>query len=157
DDAKNWNDLFEEYIQACAFRTAFAGNNLPTFNKVPTQKYEFKFNNIDDVITLYYRDSNYGLPFSSTVSTTLEGSLKGINLWSDTYKNKNTYGPVILGSKSAVDVQPTGFVFHNVGRITTNEDVTLRFTTSSNPDEKLYIFVQDEPSSQQDYTTEVTQ
>ncbi|MBP5357634.1 MAG: hypothetical protein J6Y69_00430 [Treponema sp.] len=157
-DVKSWNDLFEEYIQACGFRTEFAGNTLPTFNRVPAHYYEFKFNNIDDEITLYYRDSNNSSPFSSNVSTTLEGKLKGINLWSDPYKNKNTYGPVVLGSNSTVDIQPSGFVFHNVGRVTTNEDVTLRFTTTTNQYEKLYIFVQDyEPSNQQDYTTEVTQ
>ncbi|MBP5452437.1 MAG: hypothetical protein J6Y16_09410 [Treponema sp.] len=163
---KTWNDLFEEYIQACAFRTAFAGDKpLPTFNKVPgpEQNRPYTMANTNGSVTLYaaigYDSNHYSLSSKSeNVSATLEGSLKGINLWSDNYKNKSTYGPVILGSNSAVDVQPTGFVFHNVGRITKDEDVTLRFTTTSNQNEKLYIFVQDyEPSNQHDTTEEVTQ
>ncbi|MBO7639491.1 MAG: hypothetical protein J6S91_11005, partial [Treponema sp.] len=135
------------------------GDTLPTFNKVPAAKDTFNINNNSFEVdtTLYARVGNQNSLISHDVSTTLEGTLKGINLWSDNYTNKSTYGPVILGSNSAVDVQPTGFVFHNVGKAT-QDSVTLRFTTSSNRDEKLYIFVQDyEPSSQQDYTTEVTQ
>ncbi|MBP5754210.1 MAG: hypothetical protein J6W60_15320, partial [Treponema sp.] len=110
---KTWDDLFEEYIQACAFRTEFAnthflsnGDTLPTFNKVPAAKDTFNINNNSFEVdtTLYARVGNQNSLISHDVSTTLEGTLKGINLWSDNYTNKSTYGPVILGSNSAVDV-----------------------------------------------------
>ena len=160
-DRKEWDDLVEEYLQACVFRTEFSNtHNLPTFNKVPATIDTFRINNntYDENTTLYVWVGNQNYLTSESVSTTLEGTLKGINLWGGTYKNKNTYGPAILGSSSAVEIQPSGFVFHNIGRVTTDDEVTLRFTTTTNQNEKLYIFVQDyEPSNQQDYTTEVTQ
>ena len=137
---------------------------MPTFNKIPGSEQDFSYTiaNTNGTATLYatvgYDSYHYSLDSMTDVNPTLEGTLKGINLWGETYKNKNTYGPAILGSSSAVEIQPSGFVFHNVGRVTTNNEVTLRFTTTTNPNEKLYIFVQDyEPSNQQDYTPEVTQ
>ncbi|MBO4319086.1 MAG: hypothetical protein J5857_01295 [Treponema sp.] len=155
---RSWAQLMEEYIQACAFRTTFAGNHgLDTFNVVPNDTYTTSINGAGPNVTLYAMLDNSGLLTSMNVPNTLEGTLKGINLWSGNYRNKTTYGPVILGSSSAVDVQPTGFVFHNVGKATQDE-VTLRFTTSSNSNEKLYIFVQDnKASSDKDLTVEVTQ
>ena len=158
---RSWNQLMQEYIQACGFRTAFAGSKNPaleTFNKVPSQKYQFT---IDDTagnsITIYTKLDTSGLFISRNVDNTLEGTLKGINLWSYDYRNKSTYGPALLSSNTSVDIQPTGFVFRNIGKANVDE-VTLRFTTSSNSNEKLYIFVQDyKASNQQDLTSEVTQ
>ncbi len=156
---RSWNDLMKEYIQACGFRTAFAaGHGLETFNVVPSSKYYYSIiNDAGSEITIYAQLDNTAFLTSRDVSNTLEGTLKGINLWSSDYRNKSTYGPVILSPNSSVDVQPTGFVFRNVGQAT-QDSVTLRFTTSSNSNEKLYIFVQDYmASSTQDTTAEVTQ
>lgn len=156
---RSWNELMEEYIQACAFRTAFAKSKNPaleTFNTVPNQKYPFTIDNTaGSKITIYTELDNTGFLYSREVDNTLYGSLKGINLWSSDYRNKSTYGPALLSSSSSVEVQPTGFVFHNVGKAT-QDSVTLRFTTSSNPNEKLYIFVQDYETGS-DSTAEVTQ
>ncbi len=156
---RSWNDLMKEYIQACGFRTAFAaGHGLETFNVVPSSKYYYSIiNDAGSEITIYAQLDNTAFLTSRDVSNALEGTLKGINLWSSDYRNKSTYGPVILSPNSSVDVQPTGFVFRNVGQAT-QDSVTLRFTTSSNSNEKLYIFVQDyKASSTQDTTAEVTQ
>ena len=161
---RSWNDLMKEYIQACSFRTAFAvkdsEHKLETFNVVPEDRYEYSiiYGAGNGNITLYIRyDNQSNLVHYDYGQNTLEGTLKGINLWNNTYKNSSTYGPVILSPNSSVDVQPTGFVFRNVGKATEDE-VTLRFTTSSNSNEKLYIFVQDYmASSTQDTTEEVTQ
>ena len=156
---RSWNQLMEEYIQACAFRTAFARSKNPaleTFNKVPPQKYSFTIDNTaEDEITIYTKLDNTGFFISKNVGNTLEGTLKGINLWSYDYRNKSTYGPALLSSNTSVDIQPTGFVFRNIG-VATENSVTLRFTTSSNSNEKLYIFVQDNVTGS-DSTAEVTQ
>ncbi|MBP5441683.1 MAG: hypothetical protein J6Y60_00415 [Treponema sp.] len=145
--AVTWDWLFKEYIKACGFRPAFEANHhqYPQYslNCVPGEKYTTNIYGSNDSVALYAKvgyDDNW---VSSTVSNTLNGTLKGINLWSYSYRNKSTYGPALLSSNTSVDVQPTGFVFRNIGRVTTNEPVTLRFTTSSNENEKLYIFVQD--------------
>lgn len=161
---RSWNDLMKEYIQACGFRTAFAvkdsEHKLETFNVVPEDRYEYSiiYGAGNGNITLYIRyDNQSNLVHYDYGQNALEGTLMGINLWNDTYKNSTTYGPVILSPNSSVDVQPTGFVFRNVGQAT-QDSVTLRFTTSSNSNEKLYIFVQDyKASSTQDTTAEVTQ
>lgn len=143
-----WDWLFKEYINACGFRTTFAEDHgYSTLNTLPNGvgKYTFKIDDSKGVnakIPLYVRLSGSLVGGEEEGDNALYGTLKGINLWSYSYRNKSTYGPALLSSNTSVDVQPTGFVFRNIGKAT-EDSVTLRFTTSSNANEKLYIFVQD--------------
>ena len=143
-----WDWLFKEYIKACGFRTTFAEDHgYSTLNTLPNGvgKYTFKIDDSKGVnakIPLYVRLSGSLVGGEEEGDNALYGTLKGINLWSYSYRNKSTYGPALLSSNTSVDVQPTGFVFRNIGKAT-QDSVELRFTTSSNANEKLYIFVQD--------------
>ncbi len=155
-----WNDLMIEYVKALGLRDAYKnGKSLPTLNTVSNSGYKIT----RDASTVWVA-SNVNASSSTDIlipSGTLLGyQEKGINLWSDKYRNSSGgsiyYGPLKLKVDADMDIQPTGFIFHPIG--TANSDtVTLNFTSSTNSNEELYIFIQDaKQMTDKDSTAEVT-
>lgn len=143
---KTWNTLTTEYIKAVAFRNKYSG--CPTLNVVPK-------NTGATYTTTNLGSAKYAYATNVAGTTTGNGSVtvgtltgkfaSGINLWNSKYGNtsggSNYYGPILTGS--ALDIQPTGFVFHPIDATPSQEGkVTLYFSQQADPNEKLYIFIQ---------------
>ena len=129
--------LLDEYVQACMFRTRFAApHGLPTFNKA----------------------------CSSEINGTTY-KVDGINLFSDAYgwKVSNTdntvrYGPALFSASYPLAVRPNGFVLHAVNSKSPDSDsITLAFSNRKSSSEKVYIYVQDWFETTTKDSTEVAQ
>lgn len=149
-----WNDLFKEYVQAVGFRETYANaKSLPTLNRVPNAA----TTNITvtpavqkpkhDIATNIYATSWQHIISEQNIGTLTGNITTGINLWAEKYKNvvnnKNYYGPILTKIGVNLDLQPTGFIFHPIGNTGTQNSVTLCFTGTSDPNDKVYIFIQD--------------
>ncbi len=148
---KKWEDLVEEYIKACAFRASYAKEyDLPTLNKTRTGTdwvEDFSVGNarVDCATNKAATSYTNGNVTGGTLST----SVRGINLWDrdlgNTVSSETYYGPINVRQDADIDLQPTGFIIHPIGKAT-SDDVTLFFTSPTTTDEKLWIFIQDDYS-----------
>ncbi len=146
-----WNDLFKEYVQAVGFRETYANaKSLPTLNRVPNAA----TTNITvtpaaqaRILRATNTDASTYEYFVNDIGTLTGNITTGINLWAEKYKNvvnnKNYYGPILTKIGVNLDLQPTGFIFHPIGNTGTQNSVTLCFTGTSDPNDKVYIFIQD--------------
>ncbi|HAK68435.1 MAG TPA: hypothetical protein DCM57_02115 [Treponema sp.] len=149
--SKTWNELLTEYIQACAFKPAYSGTALPSMNysRSGTGWIDSltEGDSVGDSKVHYVTNHLTGATDDATFNGgTLSTSIIGINLWNNSYSNsansKTYYGPILPAVGKSIDVQPTGFIFHPIGQISSGS-ITLYFSQSSNPNEKVYIFIQD--------------
>ncbi|MBO5606644.1 MAG: hypothetical protein J5930_02005 [Treponema sp.] len=145
--SKTWNELLTEYIQACAFKPAYSGTELPTMNRNRSGDGWIDSLTVGDSKVHYVTNHLISTTDDATFNgATLSTSITGINLWNSSYSNsansKTYYGPILPAVGKSIDVQPTGFIFHPIGQISSGS-VTLYFSPSSNPNEKVYIFIQD--------------
>ncbi|MEE3314852.1 MAG: hypothetical protein VZR56_11930 [Treponema sp.] len=155
---RTWNGLLQEYIQACAFRAAYAKTaHLPTHNITHTGGTTYNGGtwiesfNVGNAQILIACDTN-AFTYDNVNATggTVSTAVTGLNLWKSSYGNavssSTYYGPIPVKIGAEIDVQPTGFVMHSIGKANSN-DVTLFFTSSSNSNEKLLVFIQDDYSA----------
>ena len=154
---RTWNGLLQEYVKACAFRAAYAkAAHIPTHNITHTGGTTYngetwlESSSVGNAQILIAYDTDASTydnvnATGGTVSTTVTG----LNLWKSSYGNavssSTYYGPIPVRIGAEIDVQPTGFVMHSIGKANSN-DVTLFFTSSSNSNEKLWVFIQDDYS-----------
>ncbi len=146
-----WNDLFKEYVQAVGFRETYANaKSLPTLNRVPNAA----TTNITvtpaaqaRILRATNTDASSYQSYVNNIGTLTGNITTGINLWAEKYKNvansTNYYGPILTKIGVNLDLQPTGFIFHPIGNTGTQNSVTLCFTGTSDPNDKVYIFIQD--------------
>ena len=146
-----WNDLFKEYVQAVGFRETYANaKSLPTLNRVPNAA----TTNITvtpaaqaRILRATNTDASNYQSYVNNIGTLTGNITTGINLWAEKYKNvansTNYYGPILTKIGVNLDLQPTGFIFHPIGNTGTQNSVTLCFTGTSDPNDKVYIFIQD--------------
>lgn len=145
--SKTWNELLKEYIQACAFKPAYSGTELPSMNYSRSEDGWIDSLSVGDSKVHYATTPDKSATDDAIFNGgTLSTSITGINLWNNSYKNSvnsnNYYGPILPAVGKSIDVQPTGFIFHPIRQISSGS-VTLYFSQSSNPNEKVYIFIQD--------------
>lgn len=146
----SWNDIFKEYVKACAFRPGYAkSKGLPTHNITHTgdgwvESYPVGSARVDCATNRYASSAqNYNVSGGN-----LSTSVTGINLWKygNSVSGSNYYGPISVKVNASIDLQPTGFIFHPIGTATSN-DVLLLFTSSSSSDDKVWIFIQDDAAT----------
>ena len=131
-------NLLQEFVQACAFRTKFSkSNNLPSFNVLTGSP----------ITTDYYGNASTS---SVNTLTTLTSTLKGINLFSDSYGWTQDgvagkfYGPLTYARDKGTVTRPTGFLLHTVGQVSSGSDsVTLYFTNRHDKYDKTWVYIQD--------------
>ncbi len=146
-----WNDLFKEYVQAVGFRETYANaKSLPTLNRVPNAATTNITVTPAAQARILHATNTDASSYQSYVNNigTLTGNITtGINLWAEKYKNvansTNYYGPILTKIGVNLDLQPTGFIFHPIGNTGTQNSVTLCFTGTSDPNDKVFIFIQD--------------
>ncbi|MBR6079029.1 MAG: hypothetical protein IKP60_02595 [Treponema sp.] len=146
-----WNDLFKEYVQAVGFRETYANaKSLPTLNRVPNAATTNITVTPAAQARILHATNTDASSYQSYVNNigTLTGNITtGINLWAKKYKNvansTNYYGPILTKIGVNLDLQPTGFIFHPIGNTGTQNSVTLCFTGTSDPNDKVFIFIQD--------------
>lgn len=120
-----WNQLMEQYVIACAIKTPIS-DQTTTHNIKPT--------GTDSIISKGNKKGQID---------------NGINLWAQKYgygfseNDEAKFGPYLLLKDKVVDIQPHGFVFHDTEKPEDDSEITLKFTSSMNSNEKLYIFIQD--------------
>ena len=146
----SWNDIFKEYVKACAFRPGYAkSKGLPTHNITHigdgwVESYPVGSARVDCATNRYASSAqNYNVSGGN-----LSTSVTGINLWKygNSVSGSNYYGPISVKVNASIDLQPTGFIFHPIGTATSN-DVLLLFTSPSSSDDKVWIFIQDDAAT----------